>query len=151
MAVVKSPKLSPMLEDPDDYRPNSQWALVTDPGGPGGAVENLCMIIEEVAEGDHIPLHRHTLDEIVVIIEGRAEVVLEEERVRPKAGDVVFIPAGVRHGHANVGEGPLRIHATFPSTTIDIEMLARNPAPGTEEKAPSHVIYDARTGVFRER
>ncbi|MDQ3646627.1 MAG: cupin domain-containing protein [Actinomycetota bacterium] len=148
MALVRAPKLEPMVDDPDDYRPASRWALLTDPGDVAGRVENLCMIVEEVGIGDRIPLHRHAVDEVVVILDGEAEVTLGDQKVFPAPGDVVFIPAGAVHGHRNVGEGPLEIHATFPSTLIDIEMLERNPGPGTEGDAPSHTVYDARTGEF---
>ena len=62
---------------------------------------------------------------------------------------MVFVPAGAVHGTTNVGETGVRLHAVFPSTIIEMEMLERNPAPGTEDRPPSHVEYDAHTGHFR--
>jgi hypothetical protein len=40
------------------------------------------------------------------------------------------------------------VHAVFPATTIDIDMLERNPAPGTEDEPPRRSRYDLRTGAF---
>ncbi len=71
---------------------------------------------------------------------------LGEEKRRVGAGSVIFIPAGTPHGTANAGEVPLEIHAVFPATTIEIAMLERNPAPGTEADAPRRSRYDLRTG-----
>lgn len=147
MGIAPPPVLAPLVDDPDDYRPNSRLALVVDPGGPEGTVDSFCLIFEEVAAGDGIPLHRHPVDEVVVVLEGSDEVTLVDRRHAVGAGGTVFIPAGVPHAHRNVGDGVLRIHAIFPGT--EIEMLARNPTPGTEDQPPAHVVYDARTGEFR--
>ncbi|HEX3327402.1 MAG TPA: cupin domain-containing protein [Actinomycetota bacterium] len=146
MAIVGPAELRPMIEDEDDYRPRSRWSLVTDPGGPAGAVQDLCLLVQEVGVGDRIPLHRHRTDEIILVLEGRAEVTLGEERLEMTDGMTLFVPKGAIHGIRNMGDIDLRIREVFPSIVIDIEMLDRNPAPGTEEKAPAHMIYDAVTG-----
>ena len=111
-------------------------------------MQDLCLIIEEVAAGDRIPLHRHRTDEMIVVVEGRAEVSLGEERLEVMAGNTLFVPKGAIHEIHNVGDAPLVLHQVFPTLMIDIEMLGRNPAPGTEAKPPSHMIYDAVTGDF---
>jgi quercetin dioxygenase-like cupin family protein len=148
MALARPVELEPMISDPDDYRPRSKWRLVTDPGGAAGAVQDLCLVVEEVAVGDRIPLHRHRTDEMIMILEGRAEVTLEEERLELNAGTILFVPKGAIHGLRCAGDTPLRINEVFPTLMIDFEMLDRNPAPGTEARAPSHMIYDAVTGDF---
>ena len=61
---------------------------------------------------------------------------------------MVFVPAGAVHGTTNVGEKGVRLHAVFTSTIIEMEMLQRNPAPGTEDRPPSHVEYDEHPGHF---
>jgi quercetin dioxygenase-like cupin family protein len=148
MAIAGPAELRAMTSDDDDYRPRSSWSLITDPGGPAGAVQDLCLIVEEVAAGDRIPLHRHRTDEMILVLEGRAEVTLAEERLEMNAGMTLFVPKGAIHGLRNIGDAVLRIHEVFPTIMIDVEMLDRNPAPGTEEKDPSHMMYDAVTGDF---
>lgn len=145
MGVVEPQPLKPMDEDADDYRPNSRWSLITD---PSGAVDDVAVIYEDVAPGDRIPLHRHRVNEVVLIVSGEAEVTLDEEVVRPAPGSTVFIPAGTAHGHRNVGTNVLQIIAIFPAVIVDMEMLERNPAPGTEDEEPQHTIYDLRSGAF---
>lgn len=137
MSIVEDRRYQPLgPEDPDDYRPNSELAFVIDPTGAGPHVSGLSFIFENVAPGDRIPLHRHTLDEAVIIEEGEADIVLGNERCSASAGAVIFIPAGAAHAYRNAAAGPLRIHGVFPSDVIDIEYLERNPAPGTEGQAP---------------
>lgn len=149
MGIAQPPALEPLVDDPDDYRPESALALVVDPGGPEGRVDSFCVIFEDVAPGDRIPLHRHPVDELVLVLEGAAEVTLGGETHRAGAGATVFIPAGVPHGHRNAGNETLRIRAVFPGTEIEIDMLERNAAPGTEERPPARTVYDARAGTFR--
>ena len=44
-------------------------------------------------------LHRHTTDQVLVVIAGRGIVATEGEELRVGAGDVVLVPAGERHWH----------------------------------------------------
>ncbi len=140
MAIVSTFDYAPFDEsDPDDFRPNSHWALLVDPGGNSDVrVDDITLIIEEIAPGDRIPLHTHPhpISELIVIQEGSAEVTLGEDTQQVGPGTVVFVPAGTPHGTRNAGTSPIRIHAMFPSERIGIQYLERNPAPGTESDAP---------------
>lgn len=133
-----------MVGDPDDHRPNSRWRLAVDPAG----VTQLSLLEEHCAVGDRIPLHRHDVDEVVTIIAGDAIYHLDGEDVAVGAGDVVFIPAGSTHGTRNTGETPLHLHAVFPARQVVMEMLDRNPAPGTEGDPPATTRYDFASGDF---
>ena len=137
MAIVEHPKYEPLLEDPDDYRPRSRVAVLTDPGGSEGtSVRSLSVLFERCAPGDRIPLHTHPTDEVVVIDDGRAEYVLGGETSKLGKGAVVFIPAGTPHGLRNPGPRTLRLHGILPSTVLGIRYLERNPRPGTEGRPP---------------
>jgi mannose-6-phosphate isomerase-like protein (cupin superfamily) len=150
MAITRIGELVPMDDDPDDHRPNSTWALVIDGGGEHGRVDSLVLLFERMGPGDAIPLHTHTVDEVVVVDEGTGEARLGDHREEVSPGSVVFVPAGTPHCTRNIGEGPLRIHAAFPTDRIDIRYLERNPAPGTEDREPSAFRYDPRTGEVTE-
>jgi len=138
MAIVTSYDSAPLDEsDPDDYRPKSHWAVLVDPGGPSlGQVDDITLIVEEIAPGDRIPLHTHPINEVIVILEGNPEVTLGDDTREVGPGTVVFIPAGTPHGTQNASARPIRLHAMFPSERIGIQYLERNPAPGTEADAP---------------
>jgi mannose-6-phosphate isomerase-like protein (cupin superfamily) len=124
-------------EDPDDYRPNSRWAVVIDPGPAGpNVVRSISLLFEECAAGDAVPLHTHQTDEAVIIDSGQIEARLGDERRAVGAGAVIFIPAGTPHGYHNTGSEVARFHGVFPTDVIDIAYIERNPAPGTEGDAP---------------
>jgi quercetin dioxygenase-like cupin family protein len=138
MAIVSTLHYVPFDEgDPDDFRPNSKWALVYDRGeGAQDFVDNITVIFEEIAPGDRIPLHIHPIHEAIVIDEGEPEITLGDETRVVDGGTVLFIPAGTPHRVRNASNYPIRIHAMFPSQRIGIEYLERNPAPGTEGDTP---------------
>jgi quercetin dioxygenase-like cupin family protein len=137
-----------MVGDPDDHRPNSTWRLVVDPGDDSGTAANLAVIEEQMAVGDRIPLHRHDVDEVIMFINGTGEARLGNDHQPVQPGTFVFVPAGVAHGTSNTGDGPLLLHAVFPATEIDIDMIERNPAPGTEAEPPRKSRYNLRTAAF---
>ena len=148
MAILPNPPLRPLDEsDPDDYRPRSTWTgPLVDPESPGPYVRDLSVILESIAPGDGIPLHRHRVDEAIVVESGEVEMRLGGETRVVTGRSVVFVPAGVDHGARNVGAEPASYLAFFPTTAIDIEYLERNPAPGTEGDPPQPaVVYDARS------
>ena len=136
-----------MVGDPDDHRPRTRWRVLADASGPQDApTSHLAVILEQIAPGDRIPLHRHDVDEAIIIVEGRGTYHLNGEDQPIHAGDVVFVPAGTVHGTVNDSTVPLHLHAFFPATRVRMEMLDRNPAPGTEHQPPMTSVYDFMTG-----
>jgi quercetin dioxygenase-like cupin family protein len=147
VAIISRYDYAPLDEsDPDDFRPDSRWAVLVDPGETSKKhVDDITLIVEEIAPGDRIPLHIHPLNEVIVVLEGDAEVTLGDETRKVGAGAVVFIPAGTPHSTRNATTSPVRVHAMFPSERIGIEYLERNPAPGTEDEPPQPAFtIDAR-------
>ncbi len=148
MAIFANPPLTPLAEtgDPDDHRVGSTWSgPLVDPVASGSYVRELCVILERIAPGERIPLHRHELDEAIVVESGEVELRLDEETRVVSGRSVAFFPAGVAHGARNVGSTDVVYTAFFPAAAIEIEYLERNPAPGTEGDPPQPpVVYDAR-------
>ena len=93
--------------DPDDWRPGSRLALVADPEA------NLAVIAEKIGVRDAVPLHRHTIDEVVFYLSGEVEVQLDRETHAVRAGDIVVVPAGVAHSQRNTGDSIAEIRAVF--------------------------------------
>jgi quercetin dioxygenase-like cupin family protein len=63
-------------------------------------------MIVELAPGTTAPRHSHPGEEIIYVLEGMWEYTLDgKPPVVLKAGDVLFIPAGVIHSARNVGTG----------------------------------------------
>lgn len=130
-----------------DHRPNTTWRLLVDPGTAGDEV-GLAVLMERCASGDRIPLHRHDVDEVVIVVAGAGEYHLAGEIQHVEGGDVVFIPAWTVHGTTNTGGETLHLQAVFPSRKVRMEMLERNPAPGTEDQPSMTPVYDFATGGF---
>ena len=64
--------------------------------------------------GVTFPLHSHPGEEIIYVLEGEWEYQVEGKgTMRLKAGEVLFIPAGVKHGAKNVGSGKGSELATY--------------------------------------
>jgi quercetin dioxygenase-like cupin family protein len=63
-------------------------------------------VIVELEPGTTAPRHSHPGEEIIYVLEGTWEYTLDgKPPVVLKAGDVLFIPAGVIHSARNVGTG----------------------------------------------
>jgi quercetin dioxygenase-like cupin family protein len=63
-------------------------------------------VIVELEPGTTAPKHSHPGEEIIYVLEGTWEYTLDgKPPVVLKAGDVLFIPAGVIHSARNVGTG----------------------------------------------
>jgi quercetin dioxygenase-like cupin family protein len=71
-------------------------------------------VLVEFAPGVSFPKHSHPGEELVYVTEGLLEYALEgKEPVTLKAGDVLFIPAGIPHAVKNVGSGNAAELATY--------------------------------------
>ncbi len=150
MSIIDQLVFRPCDEsDPDDYRPNSSWALAIDPAKPGRPfVRDLSVSIDLVAPNDRVPLHTHPIDEVIFLAEGEAEVTCGDEVRVVSAGAVVFAPAGTPHGGGPIGDRPVRFIGFFAAERIGFTALERNPAPGTEGDPPRPTYeLDVRTEV----
>ena len=137
MSIIEQPHFAAMVGDPDDHRPSTSWALVVDPVRANEPyVHDLLVVLEEIANGDRIPLHTHPHDEAIVVARGTVEVRLGDDRRLVGESAVAMIPKGTPHGVCAI-DGAARVHAFFPTTRIGITYLERNPAPGTETDPPS--------------
>jgi quercetin dioxygenase-like cupin family protein len=149
MSIVDGFAFEPMVGDPDDHRPSTEWALVVDPGGPAGRVDNLAVILEHIGPGDRIAAHIHRVDELIMP-DGPGRFRLGDEMTRVGPGAVVFVPAAAVRGFENDGDHPLPIRAVFPTTRVWLRYVERNPAPGTEGDPPAApLVVDLRTGEVR--
>src|SRR5262245_34889881 len=96
----------------------AQWAGITrkdlqrhDLSIPG---REMIQVPVELAPGVAAPNHSQPGEEIVNVVEGELEYALEgRPPVTLKAGDVLFIPAGVPHAVKNVGSGKAGELATY--------------------------------------
>ncbi len=75
---------------------------------------NFAMRLFEVAPGGYTPLHHHTNEHEVYIIEGNAVIETGENPISLKPGDAVFVPPNALHQFKNAGDSPLRFLCLVP-------------------------------------
>ena len=144
MGIVDPPVFEVMDVDPDDYRPSSSWALAVDPDRRA----RLSVIRERIGVGDRIPRHWHDVDEVVLYERGQGIAHLDGIDHEVRAGSTAFIPAGAVHGTVNSGHEELEVRAIYPATSVRMDLVERNPAPGSEGVPPQASTYDMATGAF---
>jgi mannose-6-phosphate isomerase-like protein (cupin superfamily) len=74
------------------------------------------------------PTHMHTVEEVLSVIEGEADIWVEGEHAKALAGQSVLIPAGSRHGFRNAGEGILHMRAILAAPIFEASYDDRNEA-----------------------
>jgi quercetin dioxygenase-like cupin family protein len=68
-----------------------------------------------VEPGQEVRLHRHDVEEIILVVRGRMRATLGGEAHLLDEGDALIVPPMVVHGFANPGPDDLAIVASFPS------------------------------------
>jgi mannose-6-phosphate isomerase-like protein (cupin superfamily) len=86
----------------------------------------LC-VFEQWCEPDKgAPTHLHAVEEVLTVLEGQAEIWIEEERAAMSARQSVVVPAGCRHGFRNTGASTLHVRATLAAPIFEATFDDRN-------------------------
>lgn len=98
------------------------------------STHQLCIFEQFCDPGLGAPIHIHAVEEVLEVIEGRAEIFLGDASHVVAPNQSVVIPAGVRHGFTNVGDGILKVRATlaaaiFEASYDDRRELSRRYSP----------------------
>lgn len=67
-----------------------------------------------VEPGAVTPLHRHDVDEALLVLDGQLRVRIEDEWSDAEAGDVCLLPANTPHEFVGAGDGMSEIMVVFP-------------------------------------
>ena len=82
--------------------------------GEAQGSSSLSMQHFEVEPGGVTPLHRHDVDEAILVLSGQLRVRIEDEWWDAEAGDVCLFPADTPHGFVGAGDGVSEIMVVFP-------------------------------------
>lgn len=85
----------------------------------------LCVFEQWISPGNGAQSHTHCVEEILTVLEGEAEVWLNDERRDLSAGQSVIVPAGSRHGFRNNGNATLHMQAILASATFEASYEAQ--------------------------
>lgn len=100
-----------------------------------GAVQ-LCIFEQWCDPGRGAPTHLHSVEEVLTVVAGHAEVWLGEEKANLTAGHSLLIPAGRKHGFRNIGDTTLHMQAIlaepiFEASFDDQKEVSRRYVPAT--------------------
>ncbi|WP_068115783.1 cupin domain-containing protein [Tropicimonas marinistellae] len=95
----------------------------------GHAVQtDVSFLFNEVREaGKGPPLHKHPYDEVYIVRQGRAQVIVGNERTEVSEGDILVIPANTPHKVLTAGGGTTEIISVHVSNKFLAEMLEEPP------------------------
>src|SRR5205807_1734728 len=82
----------------------------------------LCMFEQWVAPGTGAPTHSHPVEEVLTVLQGEAEMWMDDERVVVSAGQSLIVPARRQHGFKNSGATTLYLHAVLASPVFEATM-----------------------------
>ena len=80
---------------------------------------HLCLFEQFCDPGKGAPTHLHTAEEVLTVLDGKAELWLDNERAMLTAGQSVVVPAGRRHGFRNAGPTTLHVRATLAAPIFE--------------------------------
>lgn len=80
--------------------------------------ENYALRVIELEPGGNTPHHTHWFEHQNYVIEGKGSVTIGDDDHTIRAGDVIFVPGGVRHQYRNTGNTPLKFLCGIPQPWI---------------------------------
>jgi mannose-6-phosphate isomerase-like protein (cupin superfamily) len=79
----------------------------------------LCIFDQFCDYGLGAPIHIHAVEEVLEVIDGRAEISLGNESAILTANQSIVIPAGMKHGFRNLEKTVLHVRATLASPIFE--------------------------------
>ena len=96
----------------------------------GTGTKSTAVVYFEIEPGHRLGTHTDSAEEVLLVLEGEAEVSLEDEQGLLSAGEMALVPAMVPHGLRNAGDETVRVVGFFSSnvvvSTFDQPMLPFN-------------------------
>jgi quercetin dioxygenase-like cupin family protein len=98
------------------WRPGVETRMLV---SASNGARQLCIFEQWIAPETGAPTHAHPFEEVLTVLEGEAEMWLDEKRTVLSAGQTFIVPAGRKHGFRNAGAATLHIHAVLASPTFE--------------------------------
>lgn len=97
------------VDDPAATGVNVRWLITREDGADIFAMRRF-----DVKAGGNTPHHRHDFEHEVFVLEGAGTLKVEDREEDLKEGDVVFIPADVKHQFVNDRDETLSFLCLIP-------------------------------------
>ena len=84
----------------------------------GTGSHSSAVVYFELEPGHHLGRHTDSAEEVLVVLAGKGEATIGENRASLEAGTLAVVPALVPHVVANTGEETMRVVGFFSSNTV---------------------------------
>ena len=106
------PIVGPSDQTIEEWRPGVRTRLIV---SAATGAESLCMFEQWSEPGRGAPTHTHPgVEEVIVVVEGRAEVWIDGETSVLESGGTALVPPHALHGFRNVGTEILHTLTALP-------------------------------------
>jgi mannose-6-phosphate isomerase-like protein (cupin superfamily) len=75
--------------------------------------EHAQLVLMALPAAEEIGQEAHSVDQILYVVSGEGESILEGHGMPFEKGDVVSVPAGTRHNIRNTGDDPLKLFTVY--------------------------------------
>jgi mannose-6-phosphate isomerase-like protein (cupin superfamily) len=75
--------------------------------------EHAQLVVMTIQTGEEIGEETHEGDQLLLIVDGEGEAIIEGRSSPVGPGDYVFVPAGTLHNFVNTGSEPLRLLTVY--------------------------------------
>jgi mannose-6-phosphate isomerase-like protein (cupin superfamily) len=89
----------------------------------------LCIFEQWCETGHGAPTHLHAVEEVLRVLDGKADVWIGDEHATVTSGQLVIVPAGRRHGFSNTGSTVLHIESTLAAPVFEAAYDDKREAP----------------------
>lgn len=79
----------------------------------------LCIFEQWVAPAVGAPTHWHTVEEVLTVVAGEAEMWIDDERFIVTGDHSLIVPARRKHGFRNIGPAILHLRAVLASSVFE--------------------------------
>ena len=85
----------------------------------GNGAAQLCLFEQWCEPGHGAPTHLHAVEEVLHVLEGRADVWIDNTHATLTSGQLAIVPAGRKHGFSNNGATILHIQSTLAASVFE--------------------------------
>ena len=86
------------------------------------------VVLMTIEPGSEVGEQVHEVDQVLFIVEGAGEAVLNRQHSLIQANSLVVVPAGTRHNLINTGSTPLKVYILFAPPEVAPGTLVRTKA-----------------------
>src|SRR5215210_2449986 len=115
--------------------PSARWRSAA-ALGPGNGADETGASLLEVDPGCRLARHTDSAEETIVVLKGKAEVEIDENRELVERNGIALVPTRQPHSVANAGDEPLRFLAFYSSAEVVTTYEAPVEPDGGRERNP---------------